>query len=161
MTTAATPAEAGAMTTTPDILPGKAGVFTEIVQTIDTLIARAVALSHKTARLKLELSDLAEERRLREAVLALSIEGKNADERAARLRLELSSDADYRRLAQAEKDARLKLAETEAALWASRQKVATCLALLPLAGGTGDGAGAGDGDPGCAGGETKTEEAVP
>jgi hypothetical protein len=106
--------------------------------TIDALITRAVALSQDIARLKQELSELGEERRLREAVLLLSIEGRNEAERQARLRLELSSDADYRTLLQAEKDARLKLAEVEGKRWASRQKVAVCLALLRMAAGPGE-----------------------
>jgi hypothetical protein len=119
-------ATAAAPNTRPDPLA-------EVLATIDTLIDRGVRLSQDAARLKQELSDLAEERRLREAVLALGISGKNEAERQARLRLELSSDADYRTLLQAEKDARLRLAEVEAKRWAARQKVATCLLLLKLA----------------------------
>jgi hypothetical protein len=107
----------------------------ETLATIDELIVQTVALSQDAARLKQELAELGEERRVREAVLLLSIEGRNEAERQARLRLELSSDADYRTLLQAEKDARLKLAEVEGKRWASRQKVAVCLALLRLAAG--------------------------
>jgi hypothetical protein len=98
-----------------------------------------VALSQDAARLKQELSDLTEERRLREAVLALGIEGKNDTERQARLRLELSSDADARRMAEEAKAARLKLAEAEAGLWATQKRLAVCLALLRLAAGQAEG----------------------
>jgi hypothetical protein len=105
----------------------------ETLATIDALITRAVALSQDIARCKQDLADLAEERRLREAVLALSIEGKNDTERQARLRLELSSDADYRRMRDAEREARARLAEAETALWAAKQRLTACLALLRLA----------------------------
>jgi hypothetical protein len=107
--------------------------LSETLATIDTLIARAVTLSHDIAHLKQDLADLAEERRVREAVLALGIEGKNETERLARLRLAVASDADYRRMAEDEKAARRKLAEAEAALWAAKQRLAVTLALLPLA----------------------------
>jgi hypothetical protein len=115
--------------------------LSETLDTIDALITRAVALSQDIARCKQDLADLAEERRLREAVLALGVEGKNDTERQARLRLELAADADYRTLLQAEKDARLRLAEVEAKLWAARMKVHTCLALLRMAAGQGEAEG--------------------
>jgi hypothetical protein len=109
--------------------------LSETLDTIDALITRAVALSQDVARFKQELSDLTEERRVREAVLLLGVEGKNESERQARLRLELAADADYRRMAEEEKAARRKLAEVEAKLWAARMKVHTCLALFKLAAG--------------------------
>ncbi len=121
-----------AVTAAPDPL-------SETLATIDALITRAVALSQDVARLKQTLSDLAEERRVREAVLTLGISGKNEAERQARLRLALFSDADYRRMAEEEKAARLKLAEAEANLWAARQRLAVTLALLKVAAGLDDG----------------------
>jgi hypothetical protein len=113
----------------------------ETLATLDVLLAQTVTLSREAARLKQELSELGEERRVREAVLALGVEGKNDTERQARLRLELSSDADYRRMLDAERGTRLKLVETEARLWATRMKVHACLALLKLAAGQGEGEG--------------------
>jgi hypothetical protein len=107
----------------------------ETLATIDTLITRAVTLAREAARVRLELEDLRAEQKLREAVLLLGIEGRNEAERQARLRLELAADGDYRRMAGEERDTRLKLAEVEARLWATRQKVATCLTLLKLAAG--------------------------
>jgi hypothetical protein len=121
-------AAAAALNTKPDPLA-------ETLATIDTLIDRGVRLSQEAARVRLELEDLRAEQKLREAMVALSIEGRSEAERTARLRLELSGDADYRTLLQAEKDVRLRLAEVEAKLWAARQKVAVCLALLRLAAG--------------------------
>jgi hypothetical protein len=111
----------------------------ETLATIDVLLAQTVTLSREGARLKQELSDLAEERRVREAVLLLGVEGKNESERQARLRLELAADADYRRMLDAERDTRTKLAEVEAKRWAARQKVAVCLALLRMAAGQAEG----------------------
>jgi hypothetical protein len=84
-------AAAAALNTRPDPLA-------ETLATIDVLLAQTVTLSQDAARLKQELAELGEERRVREAVLALGISGKNESERAARLRLELSGDADYRTL---------------------------------------------------------------
>jgi hypothetical protein len=107
----------------------------ETLATVDTLITRAVALSREAARLRLTLAELGEEKRLKEAVLLLGVEGRNESERQARLRLELAGDGDYRRLTETERDTRSRLAETEARLWASRMKVHTCLARLKLAGG--------------------------
>jgi hypothetical protein len=111
----------------------------ETLATIDTLIDRGVRLSQDAARLRLALEDLRAEQKLREAMVALSIEGKNTDERAARLRLQLAADGDVRRLMEAEKDARLKLAEVEAELWATRMKARACLTLLRLAAGQTEG----------------------
>jgi hypothetical protein len=130
-------AAAAAPNTRPDPLA-------EVLATIDALIDRGVRLSQDAARLKQELSDLAEERRVREAVLLLGVEGKNDAERQARLRLELAADADYRRMAGEERAARLKLAEVEAKRWAARMKTHTCLALLKLAAGQGEGEGEGE-----------------
>jgi hypothetical protein len=126
----------------------------ETLATIDTLIDRGVRLSQDAARLRLALSDLRAEQKLREAMLLLGVEGRNEAERQARLRLELANDADVRRLLDAEKDARLRLAEVEAKLWASRQKVAVCLALLRLAATSAEGEDAGQA-------EAEAEEEAP
>jgi hypothetical protein len=112
--------------------------ITETLEAVDDLTALAVRLALEAARLRLALSDLRAEQKLREAMVALSIEGRSESERQARLKVALSADADYRTLLQAEKDARLKLAELEAKRWATRQKVAVCLALLRLAAGQGE-----------------------
>ncbi len=109
------------------------GLVAETLATIDALITRAVTLSHEAARLKQTLADLGAEQKLRKAVLALGVEGKNETERQARLRLELCSDADARRLAEAERVARRRLVETATALWATQKRLAVCLALLKLA----------------------------
>jgi hypothetical protein len=138
MPAATPPAEAGA-----DITVAVA----ETLATIDTLIDRGVRLSQDAARLRLALEDLRAEQKLREAMLTLGIEGKNETERQARLRLELSSDADARRLLDAERETRLKLAETEAALWATQKRLAVCLALLRLAAGLGGGEEEGEDAP--------------
>ncbi len=107
--------------------------LSETIQTLDALIDRHAALSLDIARLKQQLADLAEERRVREAVLALGIEGKNEGERQARHRLALCADADYRRMVEEERTLRQQLAESEATLQATRWRVATCLSLLRLA----------------------------
>jgi hypothetical protein len=120
-------------TATPPAEPDITVAVAETLETLDVLLAQTVTLSQDAARLKRTLSDLAEERRVREAVLLLGVEGKTETERQARLKVALSSDADYRTLLQAEKDARMKLVETEARLWAARMKTHTCLALLKLA----------------------------
>jgi hypothetical protein len=123
------PAEAGAE---PDITVAVA----ETLATIDVLLAQTVALSREAARLRLALSDLRHEQHLREAHFVLNgLAGKNEQERQANLALLTHCDADYRRMAGEERDARLKLAETEARLWAARMKTHTCLALLKLAAG--------------------------
>ncbi len=107
--------------------------LSEAVQTLDALIDRHVTLSLDIARLKQQLADLAEERRVREAVLALAIEGRNEGERQARHRLTLCADADYRRLTDQERTLRGKLAEAEARLWSTQKRFAVCLCLLKLA----------------------------
>jgi hypothetical protein len=85
--------------------------------------------------LRLALSDLRHEQRLREAHFVLNgLAGKNEQERQANLALLTHCDADYRRMAEEERAARLRLAEVEAKLWASRMKAHTCLALLRMAG---------------------------
>jgi hypothetical protein len=108
----------------------------ETLATLDVLLAQTVTLSREAARLRLALSDLRHEQRLREAHFVLNgLAGKNEQERQANLALLTHCDADYRRMAEEERAARLRLAETEAKLWASRMKTHTCLALLKLAGG--------------------------
>jgi hypothetical protein len=113
--------------------------ITAVLSTIDVLLARQLALAEQVAHLRERLAGLAEERRLREAMALLSAEGRNAEERTARLRLQLAADGDVRRLMEAEKDARLKLAEVEAELWATRMKARACLTLLRLAAGQTEG----------------------
>jgi hypothetical protein len=118
----------------------------EVLSTIDVLLARQRALAEQVAHLRERLAGLAEERRLREAMALLSAEGRNAEERAARLRLQLAADADYRAGLDAERQTRLELARQEAALWAVRMKVHTCLALLKLAGGQAEAEAEGEGE---------------
>jgi hypothetical protein len=116
----------------------------ETLEAIDSLTALTVCLTLEAARLRLELSDLRAEQKLREAMVALSIEGRSESERQARLKVALSADADYRTLLQAERDARLKLAETEGKLWATRMKTHACLALLKLAATSAEAGGEGE-----------------
>jgi hypothetical protein len=107
----------------------------EVLSAIDTLLARQVALAEQVAAVRERLADLAEARRLREAMAQLAVEGKNETERQARLRLQLAADADYRAGLDGERQTRLELARREAELWATRMKMHACLALLRLAGG--------------------------
>jgi hypothetical protein len=117
----------------------------ETLATIDVLLAQTVALSRDAARVRLALSDLRHEQRLREAHFVLNgLAGKNEQERQANLTLLTHCDADYRRMAGEERDTRLRLAEVEARLWATRMKVHTCLALLKLAAGQGEAEGGGE-----------------
>jgi hypothetical protein len=118
----------------------------EVLSTIDVLLARQRALAEQVAHLRERLAGLAEERRLREAMALLSAEGRNAEERAARLRLQLAADGDHRAGLDEERRARLELARQEAALWAVRMKVHTCLALLKLAATSGQGEGDAEGE---------------
>jgi hypothetical protein len=118
--------------------------ITETLATLDELIAQTVTLSREAARLRLALSDLRHEQHLREAHFVLNgLAGKNEQERQANLALLTHCDADYRRMAGEERDTRLRLAEVEARLWAARMKAHTCLALLRLAAGQGEGEEAG------------------
>jgi hypothetical protein len=105
-----------------------------VLSTIDVLLDRQLALAEQVAVVRARLDDLLADRRLREAMALLSAEGKNEAERQARLRLTLAADADYRAGLDAERQTRLELARQEAALWTTRMKVHTCLALLRLAG---------------------------
>jgi hypothetical protein len=118
--------------------------ITEVLSTIDVLLARQLALAEQVGHLRERLAGLAEDRRLREAMALLSAEGRNTEERTARLRLTLAADADYRAGLDAERQTRLELARQEAALWATRMKVHTCLALLKLAGGQAEAEGEGE-----------------
>jgi hypothetical protein len=121
---------------TPPAEPDITVAVAETLATLDELLAQTVALSQEATRVRLALSDLRHEQRLREAHFVLNgLAGKNEQERQANLALLTHCDADYRRMAGEERAARLKLAEVEARLWATRQKVAVCLALLRLAAG--------------------------
>jgi hypothetical protein len=131
----------------------------ETLATLDVLLAQTVTLSREAARLRLALSDLRHEQRLREAHFVLNgLAGKNEQERQANLALLTHCDADYRRMAEEERETRLRLAELEAELWVTRMKAHTCLALLKLAATSAEGEDAGQAEAEAEGAE---EEVVP
>lgn len=118
----------------------------DILATIDVLLGRLVALATEQARLKARIDDLHVERKLREAQTALTIEGKNAEERAARLTIALAADGDYRRLIEDDRSTRLRLTELEASAWSTKFKLRVCLTLLKLAAETEEDSADGDGE---------------
>ncbi len=85
------------------------------------------------ARLRAELSELADALRQREASATLQAEAPSQDRRQALATLALASDADYQALRRRERELRREAVEREADIERARFRLRLTLALLPTA----------------------------
>jgi hypothetical protein len=109
-----------------------------VIVTLEVL-SELADLAHRhrlaVAALRHELSELADELRLREARACLAVqgEGKNEAERKAKHTLTLAADADYQRLVQRERDVRREILEREADIERAQTRIRITLQVLPYA----------------------------